>query len=272
MFDLIEIVRWDGLEADRQSDSIQERDKQMQELIRLAIEAHGGLDRWKQIRQVSATFAPGGIGLKQRGQEAFTRMPTRVTVDTREPKTIFRPFLASEQFGIFEPYRTAVETSDGALLEELRNPRDSFKDMPAGTPWSATQLVYFAGYAMAMYLTLPFSLLREGIECQEVEPWLEDGETWRALKVTFPKSYVTHSSEQTIYFDGKGLMRRHDYTAEVSGDVKVAHYLYDHREFEGIVFPTRRRAYPRGPGLTPQKELVAISADLSDFKLSCAAP
>ena len=92
------------------------------------------------------------------------------------------------------------------------------------------------------------------------------------MKVTFPKSFITHSTEQTIYFDDKGLMRRQDYTAEVSGDVKVAHYLYDHQEFDGIVFPTRRRAYPRGPDLKPQKNIVAISADLSDFKLARVVP
>lgn len=244
----------------------------MLELIKLSIEAHGGFDRWNQLRQISATLAPGGIGLRQRGQEAFTGMSTRVTVDTREQKAIFAPFLAPGQCGIFEPNRTAVETVDGTVLEELKDPRDSFKRMPAGTPWSATQLAYFVGYAMSMYLTVPFSLLRDGIEHQEVAPWLEEGEAWHALKVTFPKSYVTHSAEQTIYFDGKGLIRRHDYTAEVSGDVEVAHYLYDHQTFDGIVFPTRRRAYLRGPDRTPQKDPVIISADLSDFKLSRAVP
>jgi hypothetical protein len=242
----------------------------MQELIKSSIEAHGGLDRWNPLRRISATFVPGGIGFKQRGQEAFTQMPTRVTVDIREQKTIFGPFLAPGQCGIFVPDRAAVETVDGTVLEELKNPRPSFKSMPAGTPWSAAQLVYFAGYAMWMYLTVPFSLLRDGIECEEVEPWVEDGETWRALKVTFPKSYVTHSSEQTVYFDGNGLIRRHDYTAEVSGDVKVAHYLNDHQTFDGIVFPSRRRVYLRGSDAKPQKELVVISADLSDFKLSRA--
>jgi hypothetical protein len=74
------------------------------------------------------------------------------------------------------------------------------------------------------------------------------------------------------FFDGKGLIRRHDYTAAVSGDAKVAHYLYDHQIFDGIVFPTRRRVYLRGPDLKPQKDLVIISADLSDFKLSRAGP
>src|SRR5262249_44287846 len=153
------------------------------ELIMASIEAHGGLDRWNHVRQISATLAPGGIALKQRAQEAFTRMLTRVTVDTREQQTILGPFLAPEQCAIFKPDGTTVETVEGTVLEDLKDPRDSFTRMPAGTPWSATQLAYFVGYAMWMYLTIPFSLLRDGIECEEVEPWVEDGDTWRALRV-----------------------------------------------------------------------------------------
>jgi hypothetical protein len=244
----------------------------MHQLVESSIEAHGGLGRWRQVRQISASFAPGGVGFKQRGQEAFTQMPTRVTVDTHEQKTIFAPFLAPGQCAVYEPNRTTIETADGTVLEELNNPRDSFKNMGAGTPWKATQLAYFAGYAMWMYLTVPFSLLRDGIACEEAEPWDEDGETWRSLSVNFPSSYVTHSREQTLYFDANGLIRRQDYTAEVSGGVKVAHYLHDHEAFDGIVFPTKRRVYLRGPDRRPQKEPVVISADLGDFKLLPADP
>jgi len=240
----------------------------MHDLIKSSIEAHGGLAQWNQIRQISANFAAGGPAFKQRGQEAFTQIPMRVTVDTREQRTIFGPFLAPGQCAVYEPDRTTVETVDGTLLEELKNPRDSFK----GPPWSATQLAYFAGYAIWMYLTVPFSLLSDGIECEETQPWEEGGETWRALKVTFPKSYVTHSTEQTLYFDAKGLIRRHDYTVDVSGGAKAAHYLYDHRTFDGIVFPTKRRVHLRGPDRQPQKELAIISVDFSDFNLSRAGP
>lgn len=243
----------------------------MHQLILSSIEAHGGLTQWRQIRQISASFAPGGIAFKQRGQEAFTRMPTRVTVDTTEQRTVLAPFLAQGQRAVYERYRTTVETADGTIIEELKNPRESFKSMAAGTPWKATQLAYFAGYAMWMYLTVPFSLLTDGIACEEAEPWDEDGETWRALRVSFPSSYITHSSEQTLYFDASGLIRRHDYAPEVSGDVKVAHFLHDHRTIDGIMFPTRRRIYLRGAGRQPQKEPVVISADLSDFKLFRAA-
>jgi hypothetical protein len=67
---------------------------------------------------------------------------------------------------------------------------------------------------MWTYLTLPFSLLRPGIECEEIHPYVEDGETWRALKANFPASFVAHSTEQTLYFDDKGLIRRHDYSVD----------------------------------------------------------
>jgi hypothetical protein len=240
----------------------------MHDLIKLSIAVHGGLERWDQIRQISATFAPGGMSLMQRGQEAFTRMPTRVTVDTREQKTTFEPFLALGQRGLFEPMRTAVESVDGAVLLELENPRDFFNNAVAGGPWSATQLAYFAGCAMWTYLTLPFSLVMSGVECEEIEPYVEDGETWRALKVFFPKSFVTHSTEQTLYFDDKGLIRRHDYSVDISNGAQAAHYLYDHQRFDGVIFPTRRRIHPRGPDLTPLKNVVVFSADLDDFVLS----
>jgi len=32
----------------------------MQQLVALSLEAYGGFDRWHQLRQISATFAPGG--------------------------------------------------------------------------------------------------------------------------------------------------------------------------------------------------------------------
>lgn len=243
----------------------------MHDLIRSSIDAHGGLERWSDISHISATMAPAGIAFKQRGQDSFTQIPTRVTLRTREQQTIFAPFLAPGQCGIFQPHRTAIETVDGTVLDELENPCQSFHDMPAGTAWSGCQLAYFAGYAMWTYLTLPFSLRNDGVVCEEITPWTEDGETWRALKVTFPASYVTHSTEQTLYIDRAGLIRRHDYTAEVSGGVNAAHYLYGHQTFDGIVFPTRRRVYPRGPDLTPRKELAVISVELNDFKLSPTA-
>ncbi len=104
-----------------------------------------------------------------------------------------------------------------------------------------------------MYFTLPFSLLETGIECEEIQLWTEEGETWRALKVIFPASYVTHSTQQTLYFDEKGLIQRQDYNVDIANGGQAAHYIYDHQKVDGLVFPTRRRIYLRGPDLKPQK-------------------
>jgi hypothetical protein len=237
----------------------------MLKLIESSIDTHGGIARWNQVRQISATLIPDGAALHLRGQAAFAKTPTRVTVDTRQEKATFNPYLRLEQIGVFEPDRTAVEKPDGVILEELRNPRSSFKP---DTPWSGPQLAYFVGYAMWTYLTLPFSLLNDGVRCEEAGSWAEDGETWRAVKVTFPPSYVTHSTEQVLYFDHEGLIRRHDYAVDIIGGGTAAHYLYDHEEFGGIIFPTRRRIYPRGPDQKPNRDVVIMAGDLSDFVLS----
>ncbi|MDL2410667.1 hypothetical protein PY650_34890 [Rhizobium calliandrae] len=236
----------------------------MLQLINELIEAHGGLERWSRVEKVSATFQPNGLALTMRGQEAFSRQPTRVTVDTRDQRVSIDPFLEPGHVGLYQPDRTAIVTTDGRIVEELKEPRESFKP---DSPWSGPQLVYFAGHALWTYFNLPFRLVQGDIHLEEVAPWTEDGETWRAVKVSFPKSIATLSSEQVLYFDDRGLLRREDYAVEVTQRGPVAHYVDGHQTFDGIVFPTQRRIYPRGPDGAPNKEVVIIAADLSDFKL-----
>jgi len=64
--------------------------------------------------------------------------------------------------------------------------------------------------------------------------------------VRFPADFPTHCPEQVFYVDGDGRLRRHDYTAEVIGPyARAAHYSEDHRWVDGLLFPHRRRVYPR---------------------------
>jgi hypothetical protein len=62
-----------------------------------------------------------------------------------------------------------------------------------------------------------------------------------------PPDLDTHSAHQTFYVDSSGLIRRHDYTAEVVGGwARAAHHLSEHRQVDGLAFPTRRRVRPIG--------------------------
>jgi hypothetical protein len=110
------------------------------------------------------------------------------------------------------------------------------------------------------------------VTCEEVDPWVEAGETWRALKVTYPASYPSHSTEQIHYFDHKGLMRRQDYTVDVRQNRGAAHYIQAHQTFNGFLFPTKRRIYARGADRTPLMDKLLIAADLGDYKVSRGAP
>jgi hypothetical protein len=235
----------------------------MNDLLELAIKAHGGLKRWSELKTGSAHLENGGVLWAMKGQAGFAQ-PARVTINLHKQKSSHEPFLKPNQRTSVEPHRAAIETLDGRVLEERLNPRDSFKGHTLETPWDPLQCAYFAGYAMWTYLTSPFSFVTPGFEVAEVEPWRENGEVWRGLKVRFPKHIATHSTEQTFYFGKDGLIRRHDYALEICGGAKGAHYVYNHKEFDGIVVPTKRRVYSPGPDNKPMPEPVIIAIDLSE--------
>lgn len=218
-------------------------------LLEEVLEAHGGVERWSTTKRITARERVGGLLPR-------TRMPgnrfadAKVTVDVDERRVSFDPFPGPGRIGVFEPGQVRIETADGEVLESRIDPRRSFSGLAGlrrNLRWDALDAAYFAGYAMWNYLTTPLLLTRQGVEVREGGPWRESGEPWRRLEVSFAPGLDTHSARQTFYVDAGGLIRRHDYTAEVvSGWARAAHYVDGHREFDGLVFPTRRRVVPRG--------------------------
>jgi hypothetical protein len=57
---------------------------------------------------------------------------------------------------------------------------------------------------------------------------------------------------------------------DVAGGHPVAQYIYDIVEADGLRFPTKRRAYLRGPHLKPIRDvlLVSITFDANKFRLA----
>ena len=95
------------------------------------------------------------------------------------------------------------------------------------------------------------------------------GEQWRRLKVIFPPTILTHSTDQTFYFDTSGLLRRHDYTAEVFGSwAHAAHYSWGHREFDGLIIPTQRQVFPIKKDGKPLRLFTLVRIEISQVKLT----
>jgi hypothetical protein len=239
----------------------------MKNILTFAIEEHGGLKRWKALSEVSADLDVGGGLWGLKGQQGFVGA-SHLTAPLHYQWASHTPFLEPALRSSFKAERVDIGTLDGHVVEARENTRASFAGHTLKTPWGRIQLAYFAGYAMRTYLTSPFSLVTEGFESEEVEPWQENGETWRALRVRFPNSIATHSTEQTFYFDDKGLLIRHDYDVDVSAGSPAAHYVYDHKRFDGIIVPTKRRIYIRGEDCKPQMVPLLVSIDLSNLKFS----
>lgn len=79
------------------------------------------------------------------------------------------------------------------------------------------------------------------------------GAKWRALEVTYPAGMPSvHCKTQKYYVDDKYLLRRLDYGALVVNGPnagEAAHMLFDHQEFDGLLFPTLRRVIREPEGL-----------------------
>jgi hypothetical protein len=84
--------------------------------------------------------------------------------------------------------------------------------------------------------------------------------------VRFPDEIASHSKEQDFYFGDDFLLRRHD--VDVARGFPTAQYVYDIVEVEGLRYPTTRFAYVRGPNLKPIRDLLLVSIDLSNFRLT----
>jgi hypothetical protein len=240
----------------------------MNDLVRETIDAHGGLLRWRQFAHASAHLRTGGVLWALKGQPGVLD-DVHVRVALHLEWASHAPFVEPGWRTSLEPHRVAIETREtreGRVVEERLAPRDGFAGHELTTPWDRLQLAYFAGYAMWTYLTTPFLFAADGVSCEEIEPWREDGELWRRLRVMFPARIATHAAVQTFFVGPDGLLRRHDYDAEVLGGAPVAHYLHDYRQVSGIQVPTRRRVLGRGPdgAAIPDPEVVTI--DLRDVE------
>jgi len=217
----------------------------MSDLLTIAVRAHGGLDRWRELTEITAHAHGGGLLWGGKGHEGIFA-DTHVTIDPRVQRASHDPIGAPGRRTVYTPERVAIEADDGTVLAERHDPRAAFDGHGPGTAWDELHVVYFGGYAIWNYLTLPFVLTYPGVEVAEVEPWEEEpGQVRRRLAAVFPDDIATHSREQTFHFDDTGLLRRHDYVADVVGGNRIAHYTDDYRDFGGIRYPTRRRAYRR---------------------------
>jgi len=238
----------------------------MNELLSLAIKAHGGLERWNRVKSVKvAASITGAIWFVKSKGDALKNVI--MTIETQKER-LTTEFPGQDKRSIFEPARIVIEKMDGTLIDGRNDPEESFRGQRLETPWDDIHVAYFCGEALWTYLNTPFLYTHEGFATEELSSLQVGGETWRRLKVTFPDSVKSHSREQISCFGPDGLLRRHDYTVDILGGATGLNYASEYRNVDGIIVPTKRRIYAYEGDYQPVKEPLLVAIDMGEISLS----
>ncbi len=237
----------------------------MDNLLKLAIEAHGGLERWHQFKVVRANVSITGAVWHLKGQPDVLKNVQVVAQLHRQH--LVTHLIGKDRRTIFSTGQVSIESESGVVEETRVDPITSFRGQSLDTPWDSLHVAYFASYALWSYFTIPFLYTYPGLISEEITPWQEDGEQWRPLRVTFPDSIAGHTRNQISYFGPDGLLRRHEYTVDVLGNAPGLNYASDYRTTSGIVVPHKRRvvAFDSEKRKVAEPLLVAIDIHEIDF-------
>ncbi|KOS06122.1 hypothetical protein AM493_08810 [Flavobacterium akiainvivens] len=234
-----------------------------QQLVNKVIAAHGGANA-ANYKTLKIHTNIGGVVWPIKGHDgalADVAFTGSLTEQKSSWKNLFQPGYTST----FEPGKVQLLDENGKVLEELINPRESFKGHTVETPWTRAQLVYFSSYATWNYATAPFNFLVLGVEINELEPWNEKGETLSRLEVIYPDGFATHSKRQVFYFDENSLLKRHDYWPVVLGGSSATQIIEDYKEFQGVKTGTKRNIYILNDADNSyQTDPVLVSIDILD--------
>jgi hypothetical protein len=238
----------------------------MNDLLQVAVDAHGGLSRWNQLKRVKASLSITGAIWQVKGKPDILK---DVSIEAELHKErLTTHFNGKGIRTVFEPNRVIVETEGGRLVDNRDDPRSAFRGHTRQTPWDDVHVAYFSSYALWNYLTIPFLYTYSGFVTEELAPWQENGEQWRPLKVTVPDSVASHSREQVAYFGPDGLLRRHAYTVDIMGGAAGLNYASDLRNVDGIVVPTKRRVYASDANNQKIPEPVLVAIDIREIAFS----
>jgi hypothetical protein len=211
-------------------------------VLRRACEYYGGFEAWRALRCIR--LLPGrlcGLVPWLKGVGSTFPLPSAFEIFPHERLTRFVNYPDEEHTGIYANGTVRIERNrDKTALVESKDHRLTFGGLASNRRWSPLDALYFFGYALAHYHSLPFSLFEsrlvgEGmVSAQDV------------LVVDLPPNLPTHSRRQRFYFDPSGQLTRHDYHAEIVGMwARGAHFWRRQTKINGFPIALERHVLAR---------------------------
>src|SRR5438128_12082244 len=118
----------------------------MNELLAIALDAHGGLDRWNKLKGLIAGMSISGSTWVIKGQP-YLFNNIRIEMPLREQHMVTH-LVGQGRNLIFDRDRAAGETETGDPLFQRLHPRVSFEGHLLETPWVACHATCLRSYAL----------------------------------------------------------------------------------------------------------------------------
>lgn len=227
-----------------------------------AVEAYGGEDRWCAAKTIEYRLSAHGWAFRLKLRPAVRNVLFRI--DVEKPHVVMQPWDKHGNRAVFDGSadEVRIESPEGRVLSKRSEPRRLFPGGRRTFRWDDLDAAYFSGYASWNYATLPRLLLRNDIA------WRQLSDT--TLEARFPESTPTHSAVQRFHFNPvTGLLRQHDYTAEVFGGwAKAANVVLEHKTWDGMLYTSRRRVTPRAGNGKPRPFPLLVGIEISGFQMT----
>jgi hypothetical protein len=230
-------------------------------LVERACVAYGGSERWARTRLSFVPAVLSGALPALKGAGRTFALPSRIHLEPGSGQAVFDDFPRPGERGLYQAGAVSIIGRGGR--EESRDlvRRASFRGWHKLARWRPLDALYFFGYALSHYHSVPFTLGEAHFLRQD---------RWRdldALALELPPALHTHSRRQTFYFDEDGLIVRHDYVAEIVGGwARGAHFWRHYTRVEGLPLALTRHVVAR-IGRFPLP-FVALHAELAEPRVS----
>jgi len=224
-----------------------------------ALAVYGGEARWRSASAIELTLSASGLAFRAKWQPPLVR--ARQRLDVWQPRVRCEGIDRDGNVGLLDVGDVRLEAPDGRLLGERGSARSFFGPGRRWLWWDRLDQTYFACYAAWNYFTLPALLLRDDVQWRELAAGL--------LEARFPPHLPTHGAVQRFRFDpATGLLRQHDYTAEIIGGwAKAARVVLEHGESGGLPYPRRMRMTPRRADGTARAGPTLVAVEAHRFEL-----
>jgi hypothetical protein len=239
----------------------------MNDLLRLALQAHGGLQQWRQLKVVRASASLTGALWRLKGHaDVFNNIQVEAQFNRQH---LITHLIGENRRTTFTPGRVSSESESGELQALRDNPRSAYQGLES--PWDDLHVAYFASCALWSYLTIPFLYTYPGFVSEELKNsrlGTKMENPGDRLRLRLLNRSPRTRADQFPYFGPDGLLRRHEYTIDVLGGARGPNYASDYRSSNGIIVPHKRRVFAYDGEKRKVAEPLLVAIDIHDIEFS----